>query len=144
MYTFGNGKVKMANMQFTNVRNDQEISFDDKAVIAPAQDDARIGRGVFNFVKVGNLASVEPNKVIDVCGVVASVNDPVDITSKAGKQLTKRDFTLADDTGASVGVTVWGEKARELHELEVRRHVFLSVRVVPHNSPCISVTECRL
>ena len=35
-----------------------------------------------------------------------------ELTSKAGKELKKRDLTLVDDSGASITVTLWGEIAQ--------------------------------
>merc|ERR1719396_284027 len=34
-------------------------------------------------------------------------------TSQAGKELVKRDVVLADDTATSMGVTLWGERAKQ-------------------------------
>jgi replication factor A1 len=33
VYVFGNGKLKVANRKFTSIRNDYEITFDDKAIV---------------------------------------------------------------------------------------------------------------
>jgi hypothetical protein len=39
---------------------------------------------------------------VDVIGVCRSSNEPVNITSRAGKELTKREISLVDQTGTEV------------------------------------------
>lgn len=117
VYTVSGGKVKMANQAYTSVKNECEITFDDKTVITEVADDARIARVVFNFVKLSALEAVEPGKMVDVVGVVTAAPDTATIPSKknpGGEPLTKRDLTLADDSGAAITLTLWGDTARSL------------------------------
>jgi len=113
VYLLANGKIKAANKAYTSVPHLYELSFDEKAVISEAPDDARIAKAVYSFVKLANLSSVDANKMVDVIGVLSGVNDSVAITSKKGDSLTKRDLVLADDTGVQVSCTLWGEKHAE-------------------------------
>lgn len=117
VYTFANGKVKMANMQYTSVKNECEISFDEKSVVHEVADDARIARAVFNFIKLSALESTEPGKMVDVCGVVTNAPPPSSIASKKNpsEMLDKRDLTLTDDSNAAITLTLWGDKARDMH-----------------------------
>ena len=113
VYLFSNGRVKVANTQYSSVKNDQEISFDEKAVVVECAEDQSIAKAVFNFIKIAGIEAVEPLKLIDTIGVVAVALDAVNITSKAsGKDLVKRDVTLADDSGASISLTLWGDKTQ--------------------------------
>lgn len=112
VYCFGNGRVKIADTRYSSIKNDQELSFDEKAVITESQDDARILKAVYNFAKIEKLKDVEPGKMVDIICVITAVADVADLQSKAGKALTKRDMTVADDSGASISLTLWDDKAR--------------------------------
>lgn len=129
VYTVTGGKVKMANQAYTSVKNECEITFDDKTVLTEVPDDARIARVVFNFVKLSALEAVEPGKMVDVVGVVTAAPDAATVPSKKnpGEPLTKRDLTLADDSGASITLTLWGDTARSL------------AVAVSHVAPCAAV-----
>jgi len=50
---------------------------------------------------------------VDLCGVVVSFKQPLSFTSKAGKDLTKREIVIADDSATSIAVTLWGERAQK-------------------------------
>ena len=47
-------------------------------------------------------------------GVLKSVEECTDFTSKAGKMMTKREVHICDDSGKGVDVTIWGETGRLL------------------------------
>lgn len=111
VYYMGQGKLKVANKQYTSIKHEYEITFDEKSTITPAPADARIARVQYNFVKLARLEDMPANAPIDVLGVVVNPGAPADLTSKAGKQLRKRDVALGDDSGIQVTVTLWGEKA---------------------------------
>lgn len=114
VYYFSNGKIKVANTQYTSVKNNLEISFDDKAQIQEAPEDSRISKAVYAFVKLDRLAAVDPNKMIDVIGAVVSVGEVANIkTKRDGSELSKKDVVIADDSGAvggcTVNLTFWGQ-----------------------------------
>ncbi|KAL4175516.1 hypothetical protein KRP22_000481 [Phytophthora ramorum] len=50
---------------------------------------------------------------VDVIGIVRDVGQVNEITSKAGKQLFKRDISLVDDSNAEIKCTLWNERAKE-------------------------------
>ena len=50
---------------------------------------------------------------MDVIGIVRDVGQVNEITSKAGKQLFKRDISLVDDSNAEIKCTMWNERAQE-------------------------------
>jgi replication factor A1 len=52
VYYFSGGKMKLANKNFTSVKNDYEITFDDKSVIEPAHGELSISANVFVAVVV--------------------------------------------------------------------------------------------
>lgn len=110
-YTFSKGRVKMANKQFSSVANNYELTFGADAHIHEAGEDASIGRQTYNFRKLDAIEEAAPNTVCDVCAVVQSAGDVSNFTSKAGKELTKRLLYIADDTGRTIELTLWGGHA---------------------------------
>jgi len=114
VYTFANGRLKVANKQYSSCTSDYEISFGNDADIRLCAEDANIGAVKFNFRKLDALEHAEPNSTVDVCGVVKRAGDVVELMSKkTGSTLFKRDLTLADDSGVEVVLTIWGDKAKE-------------------------------
>jgi len=49
----------------------------------------------------------------ELCGVVVSSKAPFSFTSQAGKALVKREIVIADHSGLSMQVTLWGERAQQ-------------------------------
>ena len=107
------GKIKMANRKFSSLNNNYEITIDQYSEIRPAPEDAAIATAVYNFKKIATVETVPAESNIDVIGIVKSVGECVEFTSKAGKQLFKRDLVLVDDSLAEVKITLWNEKAKE-------------------------------
>jgi len=113
VYYFSNGKLKIANKKFTSIKNDYEVTFDDRAHIERAQDAGAIAKQHFDFVPIARLATVAPDTTVDIIGLVKEIGEVVSITTKAGREVEKRDLTLVDDSMASIALTLWGEKAKQ-------------------------------
>jgi len=113
IYFFSGGSLRIADKRYNTCSHRYEISFDRACNIEKASDDdAGIGKMSFAFVDLRALQSRDIPCVVDLCGVVQSVQDVVKITSKAGNELIKRDIVIADDTGYTLNVTLWGEEAQ--------------------------------
>jgi replication factor A1 len=112
VYSFCGGKIKVANKQYSAIKNNYEITFDNQSDIHLCPDGDEIKTVQFNFVKIASLLSIEPNSMIDLCGVVKSYGEVQEINStKLGKMIQKRDLTLIDDSETEVRLTLWGDKA---------------------------------
>ena len=112
VYTFSGGRLKVANMQYNTCKSQCEITFDQNAEIHLENDTGDIQQQLFDFVKIADLESIEPGQFTDVIGVVKVVGDVATIISKkSGNELTKCELTIADDSGAEVGCTIWGDRA---------------------------------
>lgn len=97
VYMFSGGKVKVADKKYSKGR-DYEIMFDDKTQVTPAEDDSRIGSANFTFIPgISSISTMEPKTSIDVVGMLTRVEATTELTSKAGRQLTKKDLSIADD-----------------------------------------------
>ncbi|KAJ0409767.1 hypothetical protein ATCC90586_001080 [Pythium insidiosum] len=113
VFYFSGGKIKMANRKFSNVNNDYEVSFDQHSDITPAPEDTQIQQMNYAFKKIALIESLPAESNVDVIGVVRHVGPVNEITSKAGKQLFKRDITLVDDSNVEIKCTMWNERAQE-------------------------------
>ena len=53
--------------------------------------------------------------IVDICGIVVDFN-PIQevVTTKENELIKKRDMIVADDTGCSIEVTLWGDIAEKL------------------------------
>mmetsp|Transcript_30759 Transcript_30759/g.35880 ORF Transcript_30759/g.35880 Transcript_30759/m.35880 type:complete len:644 (+) Transcript_30759:225-2156(+) len=112
VYTFSGGRLKAANMQYNTCKSSFEITFDQNAEICLEDDTGEIIQQSYNLVPIVSLENVDPGGFVDVCGVIKNVGEPGTIVSKkTGKELSKCELIVADDSGAEVSCTVWGDKA---------------------------------
>ncbi|GMI14756.1 hypothetical protein TrLO_g4325 [Triparma laevis f. longispina] len=112
IYTFSGGRLKVANPQWNKCKCQHEITFDRSTDIQLQKDDDSIPQNMFDFSPIGQLESTEPEAIIDIIGVVASISPVSSITAKkTGNELKKCELTVMDDSEAQVNVTLWGKKA---------------------------------
>jgi replication factor A1 len=114
VYTFSNGRLKVANKQFNTCNSDYEITFNADADIRLCEQDNSIDTIRYSFRTLDTLENSEPNSTCDVIGIVKRCGDVSELTSKkTGNQLFKREIFIGDQTGCEVSLTLWGEKAQE-------------------------------
>ena len=113
--TFSGGKLKMANKQWTSIKNEYEITFDRSATInVVADDDDSIKSIMFEFVKLAKIEDLPIKATIDCAGVVRDFQPVSTLTAKStGRELFKRDVSLVDDSGVAVRLTLWGAEAQK-------------------------------
>merc|ERR1712187_1095148 len=63
-------------------------------------------------IDIGAVSEKEVPCRVDLCGIVASFKPISTVNAKDGRELTKRDITLVDDTANSMAVTLWGSFAK--------------------------------
>jgi len=112
-FKMSKGNLKIANRQYASLSHKYEIIFDKEATIEEVADDTSIEQVKFHMIDLRSLASKTLPCTVDLCGVVVSFKQPVSFTSQAGKELTKREVVLADDTAHTFSVTLWGERAQK-------------------------------
>lgn len=98
-------------MHRTNHR--YEIVFDRDGAIEAVADDGKIDTIRFNFVDLRSLQSKALPCSVDLCGIIVAAKPTLEFTSKEGKDLVKREITLADDTENSIMVAIWGDRAKQ-------------------------------
>lgn len=110
--------LKPANKQFTKLNNEYEMTLNSDSVIQECTDPTQIPTIKYNFVPINDIAAMEAGAVVDVIAICKETNDLVNLTSKAGRDLTKRELVLVDQSEASITLTLWGEEAKNFEGFE--------------------------
>jgi len=132
VYYISNCKLKTANKQFSTLNNDYELTFNEMSEMVPCtdQDTANIPRVTFNFAQLSQLTPDHKDNIVDVIGICRSASEAINFTSsKTGKELTKRDITLADQSMVEIKFTVWGGTAESFN---------------PSGNPVVAVKGCKV
>jgi replication factor A1 len=111
-YTFSRGQVKIANKQYNSCNHRYELTFEKDATIVASAESVEMYAVQFKFT---DLLAVQAKQLpcrVDLCGVVTEFKPYQKIMAKDGRELEKRDVTIADHTGTSMEVTLWGEKGK--------------------------------
>ncbi|XP_058491001.1 replication protein A 70 kDa DNA-binding subunit [Solea solea] len=113
VYYISKGSLKIANKQYTSVKNDYEMTLNGETTVIPCEDNCDVPMVQCDFVPIADLESREKDAVIDVIGVCKSVDELTRLTTKANKEVSKRTLSLMDMSGKVVSVTLWGEEAEK-------------------------------
>ena len=111
VFYISNCSVKNANKQYSKLNNEYELTFKDNGMLEQADDTGDIPTVTYNFVTISDLSGCSKDSNVDVIGVVKTAGDATNITTKAGKELTKREITLVDRSNTQVTLTLWGKTA---------------------------------
>uniref|UniRef100_A0A8D3D6Q3 Replication protein A subunit n=1 Tax=Scophthalmus maximus TaxID=52904 RepID=A0A8D3D6Q3_SCOMX len=115
VYYISKGSLKIANKQYTAVKNDYEMTLNGESTVIPCEDSCDVPMVQCDFVSIGDLESREKDAIIDVIGVCKSVDDVTRLTTKSNKEVSKRTLDLMDMSGKVVTVTLWGEEAEKFN-----------------------------
>eukprot|EP00116_Pleurobrachia_bachei_P004053 sb/3464315/ len=111
VYYISRCNLKTANKQYTNVKNDYEMQMTNDTSIVRAEDDDSVPEVKMNYTQIADIDKVEPNAFVDIAGVATQISEITNITSRAGKELTKREIKIQDKSGAAINLTLWGNDA---------------------------------
>jgi len=67
----------------------------------------------YGLIDLKTLQSKTLPCTVELCGVITAFKPFLSFTSKEGKELIKREITIADDTATSMVVTLWGDRAKQ-------------------------------
>ncbi|KAL6226757.1 hypothetical protein ACLB2K_000718 [Fragaria x ananassa] len=120
VYLISKGSLKPAQKNFNHLKSDWEITLDASSTVELCPDeDGSIPAQLFDFKPISAVESAESNSILDVIGVVTSVNPSTTILRKNGMETQRRILHLKDWSGMSVEITLWGEVCnREGQRLE--------------------------
>ncbi|OVA18441.1 zinc finger protein [Macleaya cordata] len=109
VYLISRGMLKPASKNFNRLQNEYEIYLENTSTVQPCmEDDNTIPRQQFHFRPISDIEIMESNAIVDVIGVVSSINLTTSIMKKDGTETLKRTLQLKDMSGRSVELTLWG------------------------------------
>lgn len=112
VYYVRKATLKTANKQYSSVKNDYEMNFNQETEMIPCDDDSDMPSLSFNFIPINELEKHEANSTVDVIGIVKTVNELSTVMGKqSNKEIKKRDMQLVDENQVLVKITVWGSEA---------------------------------
>ena len=115
--------MKWANKKFNSSKNEYEITFDAATSVVPLSEEESLTTPEIPYVSwhevdIKLLTDTPKDEVVDVIGVLSSIDGPKTVQTKRG-ELKKTDVTLCDSSGCSVNLCVWVEKAGVLDKAKV-------------------------
>lgn len=110
VYLISKGSLKPAQKNFNHLKNEWEIFLEATSTVELCPDeDGSIPRQQFSFRPINEIETADNNSILDVIGIVISVNPSVPILRKNGMETQRRILNLKDWSGKSVELTLWGE-----------------------------------
>lgn len=122
VYMISKGSLKPAQKNFNHLSNDWEIFLETSSVVELCpEEDGSIPAQQFNFKAISDIVNAENNSIVDLIGIVISINPSVTILRKNGLETQRRIVNLKDKSGMSVELTLWGDfcnrEGRQLQDL---------------------------
>jgi replication factor A1 len=109
VYLVSKGSLKAAQKSFNHLKNDWEIFLESLSTVEPCfEEDGSIPQQHFDFRPISDIESVDNNAMVDVIGIVVSINLSSTIMRKNGVETHKRTLQIKDRSGHSVEITMWG------------------------------------
>ncbi|KAL8040254.1 hypothetical protein ABFX02_10G086300 [Erythranthe guttata] len=110
VYVISKGSLKPAQKNFNHLKNEWEIFLETTSSVDLCPDeDASIPRQQFSFRPISEIENAESNSILDIIGIVVTVNPSVPIMRKNGMETQRRILNLKDQSGSSIELTLWGE-----------------------------------
>lgn len=117
--------VKTGNPRFTP--HPLEIAIGDRDSVKGMEDDGSIPGVEYNFTSISRLPELPTEAIVDIAGVVMETQALVSFATKSGETRSRRNMVLADGSGTSCKLTLWGAHA---DSLEARPGMVLFLRSV--------------
>ncbi|KAI5066239.1 hypothetical protein GOP47_0018863 [Adiantum capillus-veneris] len=109
VYMLSKGTLKPVQRAFNHLKSEWEIHLDNSSTLEPChEEDGSIPRQLFDFKPINEIENMEANSMVDLVGVVVTINPSSTIMRKNGTETQKRTLQLRDTSGRSVEVTMWG------------------------------------
>merc|ERR1719510_2793421 len=111
VFIIGKARVKVSNKRYTHIKHEYSLDLGE-AEVHPASEDASIQDAVFDFKPINQIEQMENQSYVDVIGVCVDVSDVQNFTSKKGNELTKRTFSIVDNSSSRLSAR-YGEMKPE-------------------------------
>ncbi|KAJ0031519.1 hypothetical protein Pint_13467 [Pistacia integerrima] len=110
VYLISKGSLKPAQKNFNHLKNEWEIFLEATSTVDLCpEEDGSIPTQQFSFRPISEIENAENNSILDVIGIVISVNPSVPILRKNGMETQRRILNLKDRSGRSIELTLWGD-----------------------------------
>lgn len=110
VYMISRGSLKPAQKNFNHLKNEWEIFLEATSTVELCEEeDGSIPKQQFSFRSISEIETADSNSILDVIGIVVSVNPSVPILRKNGMETQRRTLNLKDGSGWSVELTLWGD-----------------------------------
>ena len=116
VYYVSNGRVKVANKQFSSTSSAYELMLDNNSRIILAPEDENIAKvDASSYKAINDVRDVAEGETCDVIGVLKGFDDMREVTSQKlnGRTLHKRELHFVDEGLVEIRVTVWGDAAKK-------------------------------
>uniref|UniRef100_A0A3P9IHH7 Replication protein A subunit n=1 Tax=Oryzias latipes TaxID=8090 RepID=A0A3P9IHH7_ORYLA len=113
VYYISKATLKVANKQYSTLKNDYEMTLHAHSSIVPCEDNQSIPAMNCNFVQIEELENRDKDAIIDVIGICKKAEDVSRITTKNSREVSKRALHLIDSSCKEVIATLWGEEAEK-------------------------------
>lgn len=119
VYYISKCQLKPANKQYSQLKNDYEMTMNSDTQIQPCIEEySSIPKMKYDLVTITDLADKPADSVVDVIGICKEAGPVQKFTSRANKELTKREITLIDQSNASISLTLWGNEAVTFNDFD--------------------------
>lgn len=110
VYLISKGSLKPAQKNFNHLKNEWEVFLEASSSVelCPDEDDT-IPRQQFSFRPISEIENAETNSILDIIGIVTSINPSIPVLRKNGMETQRRVLNLKDASGRSVELTLWGD-----------------------------------
>lgn len=146
VYVISRGTVRKADRRFSNLDNNYEIILNKFSTVQECHsDDSKLLPKIkYRFKKIKTINNDLCGTVIDVIGIVREMVNKDGFVDKQGRNATKMEFILVDDSSAEIIVTFWNELAQNfecnpnaviaLKNIMVKDYDGLSLSSVPNTT----------
>uniref|UniRef100_A0A8C1T2Z3 Replication protein A subunit n=1 Tax=Cyprinus carpio TaxID=7962 RepID=A0A8C1T2Z3_CYPCA len=111
VYYISKGSLKIANKQFSSLKNDYEMTLNGETSIIPCEDSHDVPKVQCDFVSIADLETREKDTIVDVIAVCKNTEDVTRIMTKNSREVSKRNIQLMDMSGKVIQLTMWGNDA---------------------------------
>ncbi|RLV93674.1 Replication factor A protein 1 [Spathaspora sp. JA1] len=143
VYYISKARVTAANKKFNHLTHPYEINLEKDTEFKECFDNAgNVPKLHFNFVKLDQIQALDPNSIIDVIGVLKTVNEPFTLTAKStGKVFDRRNITIVDKSGFAIEMGLWNNTAVDFNIEEGTIIAFKGCKVQDFNGRSLTLTQ---
>ncbi|EGV62655.1 hypothetical protein CANTEDRAFT_115222 [Yamadazyma tenuis ATCC 10573] len=143
VYYISKARIQAAKPQFSRLSHPYELSLDRDTIVEECfSNNGNVPKLKFNFTKLNQIQSAEPNTVIDVVGVLREVKPAFQITSKStGKPFDRRDIDIVDDSNFSITVGLWNATAIDFNLSEGTVIAFKGCKIQDFGGRSLTLTQ---